>query len=45
MWQRTIEDEIRNIGRSWNKVKVIAGDRNAWKLFMDDLCSTRSKRK
>jgi hypothetical protein len=28
-WRRTIEDEIRNTGRSWNEVKRIAGDRNA----------------
>ena len=41
-WCRTIEDEIRSTGRSWNKVKVIAGDYNVWKLFMDALCSTRS---
>ena len=44
MWQRTIEDEIRSTRRSWNEVKGIAGDRNAWKLFMDALCSTRSAR-
>ena len=37
-------DEIRSTRRSWNEVKGIAGDRNAWKLFMDALCSTRSKR-
>ena len=43
-WRRTTDDEIRNTGRSWNEVKEIAGDRNAWKLFMDALCSTRSKR-
>jgi len=43
-WQRTIEDEIRNIGRSWNEVKWIDGDCNAWKLFMDVLCSRRNKR-
>ena len=43
-WGRTIEDEIRSTRRSWNEVKGIAGDRNAWKLFMDALCSTRSKR-
>jgi hypothetical protein len=43
-WQRTTEDEIRNRGRSWNEVKGIAGDGNAWKLFMDALCSARSKR-
>ena len=42
-WQRTTGDEIRST-RSWNEVKGIAGDRNAWKLFMDALCSTRSKR-
>jgi hypothetical protein len=43
-WRRTVEDEIRNTGRSWNEVKGIAGDRNAWKLFMDALCSTKSER-
>jgi hypothetical protein len=43
-WQRTIEDEIRSTGRSWNEVKGIAGDSNARKLFMDVLCYTRSKR-
>ena len=44
MWRRTIEDEIRSTRRSWKEVKGIAGDRSAWKLFMDTLCSTRSKR-
>jgi hypothetical protein len=43
-WRRIIEDEIRNTGRSWNEVKGIAGDRNAWKLIVDALCSTGSKR-
>jgi len=43
-WRRSIEDEIRSIRGSWNKVKGIAGDHNAWKLFMDALSSTRSKR-
>jgi hypothetical protein len=42
-WRRTIEDEIRGTGKSWNEVKGIAGDRNAWKLFMDALFSARSK--
>jgi len=31
--RKTIEDEIRSTGRSWNEVKGIAGDRKAWKLF------------
>jgi hypothetical protein len=43
-WRRTIESKVRNTGRSWNEVKGIAGDCNAWKLFMDALYSTRSKR-
>jgi len=43
-WRRTVDDEIRSTRRSWNEVKGIAGDRNAWKFFMDALCSTRSKR-
>jgi hypothetical protein len=43
-WRWTIEDEIKNTGRSLNEVKGIAGDRNAWKLFVDALYSTRSKK-
>ena len=43
-WRRTTEDKIRGTGKGWNEVKGIAGDRNAWKLFMGALCSTRSKR-
>ena len=33
--RRAIEDEIRNTRRSWNEVKGIAVDRNAWKLDGD----------
>ena len=44
MWQRTIEDDIGSTRRSWNKLMGIAGDRHAWKLFLDAVCSTRSKR-
>jgi hypothetical protein len=44
MWRRTLEDEIRNAGRTWHEVKGTAGDRNGWKLFIDDLCSTKSKK-
>ena len=44
MWRRTTEDEIRSTRRSWNEVRGIAGGRNEWKLLMDALCSTRSKR-
>jgi hypothetical protein len=43
-WRRTTDDEIKSTGRSWKEVKGIAGDRKAWKLFMDALCSTRSKK-
>jgi hypothetical protein len=43
-WRRTIKDAIRSSTRSWNEVKGIAGDRIAWKIFMDALCSIRSKR-
>jgi hypothetical protein len=43
-WRRTIEDEIRGTWRSWNEVKGRAGDRNAWRPFMDALCSTKSRR-
>jgi len=39
-----MEGEIRRTRRSWTEVKGIAGDCNAWKLFMDALWSTKSKR-
>jgi hypothetical protein len=29
-WRRAVVDEITGTGRSWNEVKGIAGDRNAW---------------
>jgi hypothetical protein len=34
---------MRGTRRPWDEVKGKAGDRNAWKLFMDALYSTRSK--
>src|SRR5215469_1013312 len=43
-WRRTTNDEERGTGRSWNEVKGTAGNCINWKLFMDALCSTRSKR-
>jgi hypothetical protein len=43
-WRRRTEDEIRSTGRTGNEINGIAGDRNAWKLLMDALCSRRSKR-
>jgi hypothetical protein len=43
-WRRAIEDEIRSTRRSWNEVEAIAGDSNTWKLSMDALCFTGSKR-
>jgi hypothetical protein len=43
-WRRTVEDEIRGTGKSWDEVKGIAGNGNAWNLFINALCSARSKR-
>jgi hypothetical protein len=48
-WRRTIDDEIRNTERSWNEVKGIAGDRNAWKLHKQQkkltmMCNTKYHR-
>jgi len=43
-WRRTTEDVIRSTRRSWNEVKGTAGDRSGWRLFVDALRSTRSKR-
>ena len=42
-WRRATDDGIRNRRISWNEVQGIAGDCNAWKLFVDVLCYTKSK--
>ena len=39
-WKRTIESEIKNDGKSWSEIKMIAKDRQKYKLLEDALCST-----
>jgi hypothetical protein len=43
MWRKTIEDN-KKYRKTRNEVKGTAGDCNTWKLFMDALCSKRSKK-
>ena len=38
-WRRTIHDEMKKIGKSWNEVKAVANNRARWNSLTDALCS------
>ena len=38
-WRRTIFEEIRHQGKTWNEVKVLASNRVRWRNFVRALCS------
>ena len=42
-WRRTIEEEMKAAGKTWNEVSWLAQDRDGWKKFVSALCSTRSE--
>jgi len=35
-WRRSV---IKEVGRSWNKLRFLAADRQKWKGLIDNLCS------
>jgi hypothetical protein len=35
-WRRSV---IKEVGRSWNKLRFLAADRQKWKGLTDNLCS------
>ena len=37
-WRRTILEEIRHQGKTWNEVKVLASNRVSWRNFVRALC-------
>ena len=38
-WRRTIEDEMKTAGKTWNELRWLAQDRSEWKKFVGALCS------
>ena len=38
-WLRTIEDEMKTAGKTWNELRWLAQDRSEWKKFVGALCS------
>jgi hypothetical protein len=35
-WRRSVTKEV---GRSWNELRLLAADRQKWKELIDNLCS------
>ena len=42
-WRRTVEEEMRAAGKTWNELSWLAQDRDAWRRFVGALCSGRSE--
>ena len=42
-WRRTIEQEKKAAGKTWNEVSWLAQDRDGWRKFVGALCSSRSE--
>jgi hypothetical protein len=42
-WRRSLLEELKPTGMSWETAKLIAGDRMKWKEMVEALCSIRSK--
>ncbi|XP_047984805.1 uncharacterized protein LOC125225240 [Leguminivora glycinivorella] len=38
-WRRSVENELREYGLSWNEAKAVAQDRKAWKDLVEALCT------
>lgn len=39
-WRRSIQNELKGVGKSWNEAKAIALNRTRWRCFIEALCST-----
>jgi hypothetical protein len=40
-WRKTIEEEIREMGKTWSEVKALSNQRKRWRSFTEALCSIR----
>lgn len=41
-WRRTIEDDMKKVGYSFNRAKTTARNRGEWRRYVEALCSTGS---
>ena len=41
-WRRTMDNEMREAGKTWNELSWLAQDRDGWRRFVGALCSIRS---
>ena len=42
-WRRTIEEEMKIMGKTWNEIGWLAQDRDGWRRLVGAFCSTRSE--
>ena len=42
-WRRTIERDLKKMGKTWKEVEKIAADRSQWKGLVTALCATGRK--
>ena len=42
-WRRTIEGDLKKMGKTWKEVEKIAADRNKWRGPVSALCATGCK--
>ena len=42
-WRRTVEEEMKEMGKTWNEVGWLAQDRDGWRRLVGALCSTGSE--
>lgn len=40
-WKRTVEAEIKEIGKTWEEIRVLSRNRVRWRFVVDALCPTR----
>ena len=43
-WRRSISDEAKGAGKTWNEIKRLAGDREGWRAWTETLCFTRNQK-
>ena len=42
-WRRSVQDELKSVGLTWEAAKRDAKDRKKWRATVEALCSTRSQ--
>ena len=42
-WRRTVEEEMKEAGKTWNELSWLAQDRDEWRSFVVALCSRWSQ--